>query len=339
MTTKLEDKLIYGGIVSRTQLSKAEQAELDASPALSALLAETSALAGRREPDCPPPPTRERLLGTVFAASNNTSKETNMTPNLISRLFAGKHPAARFALGGVFVVALIALSLALPRSFTQGPAQPAWAAAEGYLLAFDFGDADQATIQPIVDQLKAKVTAFKQAHNLPIVKQHSASGMIASDRKMIIKHEESGQTAGAPQEKEQKRAIVMVSLPDATLVDDLKKELASIPGLPTPELTDATWFTEKGLPDPTQPGINLSLNFGDKQHVFNFPETATEQQIQSEIDSWLKTNQPDFQNTVKVTLTGTAENRQIEVSIESKKDDSSAGTAAAPDPQAGPAPR
>jgi len=161
--------------------------------------------------------------------------------------------------------------------------------------------------------------------------------VMSSEKKMIIKHETSDSTGGAPQETQSKRVVLMVALPDASLVDDLKKELATIPGLPTPQLTDATWFTENGLPDLTQPGINISLNFddhqgGSKQHVFNFPDSATEQQIETEINNWLVQNEPDCKFTVKVTLSGDEKNRKVEVSIEG----TSAKTSA-PAPSAGPA--
>jgi hypothetical protein len=321
MTRKLEEQLICGGITAVEQLSAAEQAVLETSPHLQRLLAESAALTEHGTTDCPPPPDRQRLLATAFAADPIPCKENIMLPNPIDRLFAGKPFALRLALGGALLIALVAFSLVLPRSFRQGPAAPAWATSEGYLLAFDFGSADLANIQPVIDQLKARVTAFKQAHNIPTGQAHSATGIMSSEKKTIIKHDINGQ-GGAPAEQQEKRAIVMVSLPDASLIEDLKKELASIPGLPVPQVTDATWFRENGLPDPSQPGINLGINFGEKQHMFNFPETATEQQIQQELDSWIRQNEPDADIKVKVTLTGDEKNRRLEVSIEGIKDKS-----------------
>jgi hypothetical protein len=328
MTHRLEDKLICGGVTRRAQLSAADQARLEAEPALEQLLAENAALAQEQQRGCPPPPDRARLLA---AAVTNYSqpKEQAMVPNPVYRLFSGKPLVLRLAVGSALLVAIFALSQLLPRPGALVPVTPAWAATEGALLAFDFGDADLATIQPLIDQLKDKVTAFKTAHNLPTGEAHSATGLISSERKMVIKHEDGAVSEGG-HEQETKRAIVMVQLPDATLVDELKQELASIPGLPVPEVTDATWFTRNGLPDPTQPGINVGLNFGEKQHMFNFPQGTGAAQMESEINSWIAQNEPDFKGSVKVTVSGDEHNRRVEVRVESTtvrdgSDSSSAG--------------
>jgi hypothetical protein len=338
MTHKLEDKLICGGVISREELSPADQAALASRPELQELLAQNAALAAGRESGCPPPPERSRLLAAAFAA-DNLAKEKVMIPSPINRLFAGKHPALRLALGGALLLSLVAFSLLLPRGFSQGPAAPAWATTEGALLAFDFGNVDIASIQPVVDQLQAKVKAFKEAHNLPTGEPHRMSSIISTEKKTVTQHSASGQPAGAPVEQDTKRVVVMVQLPDATLVDALKQELAGIAGLPAPQLTDATWFTEQGLPDPTQPGLTVALNLADKDgaaqpHVFNFPETATQEQIQSEINNWLAQNRPEYNFTVKVELTGDKDNRKLRVEIQGK---SQQDGGAAPDAGAGPA--
>jgi hypothetical protein len=289
---------------------------------LEPLTADEQALLGADECGLPVPPARERLLAAAYAANETETKETQMIPNLVTRLFTGRSAAVRLALGAACLVALVALSLVLPRGGGISPVGTAWAAAEGYMLAFDFGEGStQEQVQPLLDQLHAKVTAFKAAHDLPVDQVHKIGTF--GEKRIVKRVEKHGDGPGTETSAAHSRVVVMVALPDAGLLDQLKAELATIPGLPTPVPTDATWFTENGLPDPDKPGINLSLNFDfdgeGKSHVFYFPETATEAQIESEINGWLAANKPDFQGTVDVTLSRTDGRTELRVEIKSTK--------------------
>jgi hypothetical protein len=203
------------------------------------------------------------------------------------------------------------------------PAPPAWAAAEGYMLAFDFGEGStQEQVQPILDQLHAAVKAFKEQHKIPAGTQERFG--TSAEKRVIKRIEKHGSGPGTESREEKSRVVAMVALPDASLLDELQAELAKIPGLPAPTQTDATWFTANGLPDPDKPGIHLALSFDDKggePHMFYFPEDATEAQIESEIGGWLTANKPDFKGTVDVTLERNGDNLKLGVEIKSSKQD------------------
>lgn len=288
--------------------------ELDAlSPAEQALLAvEDSAI--------PAQPDRHRLLAAAYAAESETTKETAMIPNLITRLFAGKNPVARLALGTLCLAAVLALSLVLPRGGGSiSPAGAAWAAAEGYMLAFDFGEGStQEQVQPILDQLHATVKAFKEQHKLPAGEPQRYG--TSAEKRVVKRIEKHGDGPGTETTEEKSRVVAMIALPDASLLEALQAELAKIPGLPAPRQTDATWFTANGLPNPEEPGIHLALSFdnnGGEPHMFYFPQDATEAQIESEISGWLAANKPDFKGAVDVTLERDGDNLRLGVEIKS----------------------
>jgi hypothetical protein len=271
----------------------------------------------------PAPPNRNRLLAAVYAAEPEIIKETAMVPNMITRLFAGKNPVVRLALGALCLATVVTLSLVLPRGGSISPVGTAWAAAEGYMLTFDFGEGStQDQVQPILDQLHAKVTEFKKAHNIPLDREHKIGSY--GEKRVVKRIEKHGDGPEVESKEEHSRVIVMVALPNGDLLDELQTELATIPGLPDPAQTNATWFTENGLPDPGRPGINLALDFNfsgegaSEPHMFYFPQDATEDQIESEINGWLTTNKPDFKGAVNVTLKHSEGRTELSVDIQGK---------------------
>lgn len=264
----------------------------------------------------PAAPERRRLLAAAYTTTEASTKETKMIPNPIARLFAGKHPALRLALGSALLLAVLGLSMVFPR-----PAPPAWASAEGYMLAFDFGEGStQEQVQPILDQLHAAIRAFKEAHNLPL--EHPQRFSTHGEKRVIKRIEKHSDGSGSETSEEKSRVVAMIALPDASLLEDLKAALAGIAGLPEPQPTNATWFTEQGLPDPDKPGIHLALSFdakGGTPHMFYFPETATEAEVEASINDWLSQNKPDFKGKVDVTLKRDGENLELSVKIEERE--------------------
>jgi hypothetical protein len=275
----------------------------------------------------PDPPDRQLMLAKVFDASEHQLKETQMLPSQLTQLFAGRTPALRVTFAAAIVLAVLALSLVLPRGGSLSPLAPAWAANDGYLLAFDFGEGStQEQVQPVLDQLIATVRAFKEQHNLPL---DNISGAGSGGRVMVRKtsesHERSSSTDGqAPTvvKKEESRVMVVIQLPAGALLEEFEAELAKIPGLPAPTRTNATWFAEVGELDPSKQGIHLGLSFREggelRPHMFYFPDTATEAEIEKTINEWLAINKPDHDFTVEVKLTQDGENRNLEVRLSGK---------------------
>jgi len=325
---KLEHKLYLAGSQDAVRLTEEESRQLQSSPELQAVLSETEALR-RPGADVAEPPSREALLARVYA-NVETTQEKEM--KLIYRLFSGKPAAMRLALAAALVLALLALSLLLPRAVLTpggmavlGGAQAAYAATEGYILVFDFGDAEPASLQPIIDQLTATMRAFQEAHNIPQQTGGREIKVGVTETRSEVRIEEhvddaeAGDRAEQPTQSEHRsnRAIAFVALPDASLLDELKAELAKIPGLPEPRVIDATWFSEHGLALPGDDGIKLQMGMGgDALHSFNFPKDATKEEIEQAINAWLAQNEPDKHYTVTVTEQVVDGKTQLQVKID-----------------------
>jgi biopolymer transport protein ExbD len=58
----------------------------------------------------------------------------------------------------------------------------------------------------------------------------------------------------------------------------------------------ATWFY--GPEGPGQGGIRFKV----EDQIFNFPDTATEEEVESQIRSWLAENRPDKDYVVDITI-------------------------------------
>ena len=339
---KLEHKLYLAGSQDGLRLTEDENRELQANPELQAVLSENQALkrlaAGGAEP-----PSREALLAHVY-----TQTETTQEPEmkLIHRLFRGKPAAMRLALAAALVLALVALSLLLPRAVltpggmaVHGGAQAAYAATEGYMLVFDFGDVEWAAVQPVIHQLYATVAAFKDAHNITWESDARMLGLgVDEGRKeaRTTKHAAGadadaaiGGGSGSPPQQgglSHGRTILAIPLCDASLLDELKAELKKIPGLPEPKVIDATWFSEQGLPLPGDDGIKLEMGMGgDALHSFNFPKDATKEEIEQAINDWLVKNHPDKEFKVSVVKEQDGEKTRLEIRIQSSEGGGAAG--------------
>lgn len=253
----------------------------------------------------PAAPERARLLGRIYAGPE-VHKESTMS--VINRILLSRNHLVRFGLAFLLVLGVVALSLFLPRGVKwtgshlqlQGPT-PAYAATEGYLLLYEFTGESPDAFKPVVDQLLAKVREFKLAHKLPVAEQQEHRLKIVTSNKEVKSFAyDSKEDPAQPVKKSQCKIVVAVALESQELLDELKEELKTIPGLPEPTVTDATWFQKDGEPLPLEGGSQLSIGVGDKDHSFNFsPETSPEEMEQA-IRVWLEEREPGQKFDVEI---------------------------------------
>lgn len=242
---------------------------------------------------------------------------------LLKRMFAKRSLALKLALACLLVLAVAGLSLLLPRvgrDGVQGPASPAYAAVDGYILLYDFGAVKQESVQGVIDKLAAAVRDFKAAHKLPAdgAAQQAHVAVMAEEKQESasnVKEENGEAEESSASETGGVHVIAAVMLPDAALLDELKEALKDVPGLPEPVVTDATWFSEHGWPLPGEDGMRLSVNLADEQHTFTFPKDATTTEMQQAINAWLKEKRPDLTFTVNIEQQGGEKQRRIIVKI------------------------
>jgi hypothetical protein len=248
-------------------------------------------------------------------------KETKMT--LLKRMFAERSLALKLALACLLVLAIAGLSLLLPRvgrDGVQGPASPAYAAVDGYILVYDFGAVKRESIQGVIDQLLATVREFLTVHKLYEGSVAQALRVSVQTNKLKESASNLKEVNGAAKESSAsatggEHVIAAVMLPDAALLGELQEALKAVPGLPEPVVTDATWFSEKGWPLPGEDGMRLSVNLADEQHTFTFPKDATTAEMEQAINAWLKERRPDLAFTVHVEQQGDEKQRRIIVKI------------------------
>ena len=279
----------------------------------------------------PAAPERDRLLSRAYA-SPEANKECTMS--VIHRILLSRRPLVRYGLALLLVLGIAALSLLLPRGVKwtgsglqlQGPT-PAYAATEGYLLIYEFSGENPDAIKPIVDQLLAKVREFKLAHKLPVEENKSRRiRLYASDTETKSSTASAGgEDAPKTETKSKCKLIVAVALENTELLDELKEELKSIPGLPEPTVTDSTWFQKDGEPLPGEGANQLSIYLGDKEHTFNFsPETSPEEMEQA-IRAWLEERAPGKKFDVEVEKDVQPDGKtEFRVEIKSVKQESGA---------------
>ena len=256
-----------------------------------------------------PAPRREEALAQVYLRAY--TKEDHMS--VFDRLFAGRPLAAKIGIAAAFLLLLAAAAVMLPRPGFS----PALAATEGVVLNYDmsaYGEQDHAALQAKFKELERNF-----AKELPEGAQLKTNVSIEVRReKRVVKRD--GVEQGSPQESETRKATLRVLLSgadDATLAKLRTAVAAAVPGIPEPKVEDATWFREGGAG--LEGGINITLSLNDKEHVFNFPQGTSAEQIKSEIKQWVDENHPGMDFDVDVNVSGDGqEKQQIEVRIEGK---------------------
>lgn len=250
------------------------------------------------------PPDRAQMLAQVYLHSE-LFKEKRM--GMIERLFAGRHWGAQAAIAIALLAAIGVIAVLVP------PYQHSLSATEGAVLTYDLSGVTD--VEAVLGQLKG--VKAKLAGELP---KGAEIKIIARVERREVKHEGEGAAKASaklePEAKGMSVASLVISGGDDALTERVAAAVAqAVPTLPAPTRGDATWFSENGgMID----GIMIALNFDGKDHQFTFPKDATEQQIESTINDWLKVNKPEFEHSVDVNISGDGKERRIEVRIESK---------------------
>lgn len=282
---------------------------------------------GKATRTLPPAPARDTMLSSVYAAAH-TTKEHPMT--LMRRFFHGQPWYFKLAGACLLLAGLTALSLLLPgRHFVPGP-EAAYAGTNGYLLVYDFGAVSMDQARPVLDELQRRVAAFKETNGLQVdgATWESKVGIVAEARhERTITRESDGTESETPlpptppeppaagDSEMMDRILAFIQLEDANLLEELQAELATINGLPEAKVVDATWFAQEGLPLPGEEGIRVSLGLHGNEHVFAFPATATESEIESAIMAWFAENHPDLKAQVDVTIKNDGDQREVRIEI------------------------
>jgi len=310
----LKEELILKRVTRAQQLDAEERPALQNDAELKAILAENRGFA---QLTAPPPPARERLLARVRMLASQ-QEDSNMS--LIERLFAGKSLPLRLAIGAALAVALIALSLFLPRAihFTaNGPevqlTTPAYAATDGFVLVYKLsGGMDE--LEPVLSKVKAIADDLRDEYGLggPSDDQEDKLIVIAEVKET---QERADEDSPATTVSKETHLAVWAAFTDQDTLKALREALAGVSGLPEPEVTDATWFSRKGLP---MPGADC-LSFALQDHLFNFPLDATEEEVEQTITDWFLSQHPEWDGVVDVIISGSGDERQIEIRI--KADD------------------
>jgi hypothetical protein len=254
-------------------------------------------------------PARQEVLAQAYLRASLT-KEKRMT--LIERLFAGRPLVAQLGIAALLLLAVTVTSVLLM------PGPGALAATESVVLNYDLSSFDKEAAKSKFNEIEAAVNA-----NLPKGVKVLTADVKAQIRreKRVVKHD--GVEQGAPEETEtrQVNGIIVLSDADDAAIAQLNEAVAkAVPGVAAPKIEDATWFRENGAA--IGGGINITLSLNGAEHVFNFPQGTSADQIKSQIKDWVEANHPGVEFNVDVNVSGDGkEEQQVEVRIEGKTDE------------------
>jgi hypothetical protein len=270
------------------------------------------------------PPDRGRLLARAFDPDYHPGKEPEMT--FISRLFAGRTPAARLGLAALLLAALVATALLLPRGVRLVDGKPqvttntAWSMTDGKVLSWDISSV--ADPEPLFEQFKALKDQLKSS--LPEGVQIKFVASVERRRETV--HEgpavEGSRVPRAPEAGlapvDKAIAALWLTTEDDKLIEQVRAQVAAaLPQLPAPTVSSATWFMEQN--NLLEGGISLALNINGESRTFNFPDTASEAEIEGAVSQWLAERNDGAKFNVDVTITGDEQNRQIELKVTSEE--------------------
>lgn len=247
----------------------------------------------------PPPPRREQMLERAIRLSPET-KESNMT--IITRMLFGRRWYVKAAaLAGIITVA--ALIATLPRQTSQAQESG------GFVLTYDLGTAPEGESQgyKVPGGIEDKVEPFHAAIKAFLDERKAAAkaaGADYSNKVSIRLMNENGKVT----------LVIGLANADEALMHELKGRLAAaVPGLPEPQVQDATWFSRGELDMEAQDGLTLLFN----GHVFTFGEGFTAEEVERTLNDWLAQNRPGAKAkvTVEKSSGGEGEHR-IEVKVE-----------------------
>jgi hypothetical protein len=282
MNNELKNRILTERITELTGFSAELRSVVEASQELMDLIAENRILAGPDRAASHAAPARLAMLSAAMAAPPEQVKENTVT--LFTKLFAGRHPLVQFGLAtaalAVFAVAFL--------GFMSQSSTPAWSQTDGSVLEYTLGTlSGEDAMQDILDLYVAKIKEAK-----------AALGGDASDKKTVQISVNVNAESTTPGVEPVPVASLVVSLleDNPELLAMIQEKIAEIPGAPVPTVQSSTWFF--GPEGPGQGGISFKV----EGRVFNFPDTATEEEVEAQISGWLATTYPDEEYVVEITI-------------------------------------
>ncbi len=259
----------------------------------------------------PPPPRREALLASVYSQAGQQEKPMSF----ITRIFTGRR---WYVQAGIAMALVCAIGL-----MWINPLKPSYAQeTPGYMLKYDLGTvakpadgsdplAEDSRMQALEQALRAWVDSKKAAAK-------EAGESFESKITISVNNNDGNLTAS-----------VGMAGASAEQLDELEAVLAAVPGLPEPQIVDATWFSEGPLGTGGEGGLSLSLH----DHLFSFGPGFTEKEVADTINKWLVENKPGTTARAKVIVEKSegADGKQqmrVEVRIVDGEDSDSEGGAA-----------
>jgi hypothetical protein len=262
--------------------------------------------------NAPSPPSREALISAAVSRAPQIKETTLMA---INRIFLGRLWYLKLSAAAMMLCAVFAAVLLFPRETSLAQESP------GYVLSYDLGAAAtpeqgaelhsslEPQVAPFHDALKAFLGKKKEAAK--------AAGAEYNSKASIRMMNENGKLT----------MVVGLAGADQALMEELRDALgAAVPGLPQPQIQDATWFSHGELDPACEGGLRVVLN----GHVFSFGPGFTSEEVESTLNAWLKENKPGA--TAKVTIDKTSggegeQNIQVKVEV-SGGDEETAGESA-----------
>ncbi|MCB1221105.1 MAG: hypothetical protein H7A35_07275 [Planctomycetales bacterium] len=282
MNNTLRDRILAERITELSQLSDAEQVQVQADAGLRELLAENRALASMLATDVQAP-QRGPMLAAAVREGRESDKEHRMT--IFQRMFAGRSPLAQAGLA----VMLMAVFSAAYMGFMAFSSKPAWSMTTGSVLEYTLqGVSHEDDLQPLLDTYIAKVKEAKL----------ELYGDASTEKKTVQISVNIDAHRDGPDAEEIKVASLVISLTedDPELLAMIQQKVAEIPGAPVANVRDAVWFF--GPEGPGQGGMRFEVD----GKLFNFPPDATAEQVESQIREWLAQEKPGEDWVVDITI-------------------------------------
>ncbi len=238
-----------------------------------------------------PPDIRSTLDAAFLRASNLKEVKQSM----FSYLFTGKRWYLQIAAALLFAISICAYAFL--------PGNPGWAQTDGWVLEYKLGQSSEGRDPETAFQTTIE-SAQKALHEYLLAIRETNPDQPKSN---VIVNVNS------------RNGVVTLSIAvlgnDSITADDVKEVLSTVPGLPVPVVTDATWFSRNGLPGE---GL-LSLMLDD--HLFHFPISASKAEMESALNEWLAINRPGKKANVEVLVSTSqdeegGERKEVKVKIE-----------------------
>ncbi len=112
------------------------------------------------------------------------------------------------------------------------------------------------------------------------------------------------------------KAVTRIGLldQDSERIESLKTYLTE-KGYTVITISDATWFM-CGKDGASMDGITVNIG----THIFTFPMSATEEEIEKTINEWLAENKPEMKAEVDVEVTTVDDHKQVKIKIKLEKE-------------------